>query len=314
MSSPADEYDDLDEYLEDPSKLDREEKSRTGSISSKDDSIKKPANDSAGARKEQNTDPEVAEMIEELQSQFQGLMTSEVEEADKEAVNSFKNLLGVLEKASVPHSPPEGQVNNDKKAEKPTSENKEDFKDIISNTLDRLKENSTNIDSKLEQEKKSQNSDEILSQLFSQLADGSDGLDGDNMDGAILNILNQMSSKEVMYQPMKEMQIEFVKWMEENSSKDEHKDKISTYNKQLDTVNKIIAVYEKADYSNEKYRNEITDLIDALEQLGDSPVNKGFNSGKSNQELNDFAKMLEVEGDENLGNIDKELENTCNTQ
>lgn len=290
MSSNLDDFDDLDDYLDDPSRLDVEEDTDKTDNSNK---RKSGAID----------DPEVAGMVEDLQNEFEQLMKKEGEDADKETMKNFKQLLGALGEAS------EG---NGEKPQGATGQQSAGFKDIVSNTLDRLKENSNKVDTNLEKEKKQHNSDDVLSQLLDQLVDGTG--DEEGMDNAILSMLNQMSSKEVLYQPMKEMQVEFSKWFEDNEDNEEYKEKMETYRKQYDLVEKIVVIYEKEDYNNDKNREEVTELLDQLEQLGDSPVSKGFNNESGNKEMDDLAKMLEIEGDSNLGNLDKDLEDTCKQQ
>lgn len=290
MSSNLDDFDDLDDYLDDPSRLDVEEDTDKTDNSNK---RKSGAID----------DPEVAGMVEDLQNEFEQLMKKEGEDADKETMKNFKQLLGALGEAG------EGNGENPQGA---TGQQSAGFKDIVSNTLDRLKENSNKVDTNLEKEKKQHNSDDVLSQLLDQLVDGTG--DEEGMDNAILSMLNQMSSKEVLYQPMKEMQVEFSKWFEDNEDNEEYKEKMDTYRKQYDLVEKIVVIYEKEDYNNDKNREEVTELLDRLEQLGDSPVSKGFNNESGNKEMDDLAKMLEIEGDSNLGNLDKDLEDTCKQQ
>lgn len=290
MSSNLDDFDDLDDYLDDPSRLDVEEDTDKTDNSNK---RKSGAID----------DPEVAGMVEDLQNEFEQLMKKEGEDADKETMKNFKQLLGALGEAG------EG---NGEKPQGATGQQSAGFKDIVSNTLDRLKENSNKVDTNLEKEKKQHNSDDVLSRLLDQLVDGTG--DEEGMDNAILSMLNQMSSKEVLYQPMKEMQVEFSKWFEDNEDNEEYKEKMETYRKQYDLVEKIVVIYEKEDYNNDKNREEVTELLDQLEQLGDSPVSKGFNNESGNKEMDDLAKMLEIEGDSNLGNLDKDLEDTCKQQ
>ncbi|CDO94315.1 unnamed protein product [Kluyveromyces dobzhanskii CBS 2104] len=299
----VDEFDDLDDYLEDPRKLDEPE-------------TREPISDNAAGNKDNsdalNEDPEVVEMMEDLQKQFNELMQQEGDGADKEMVQNFETLLNVLGDASK---------EKDQSSVKHVQEqlkSGDGFKNIISNTLDRLKENSSKVDETLEEEKKNQNSDDVLSQLLDQLVengdgDGTDGADGEGMDNAILKMLSQMSSKEVLYQPMKQMQTEFTEWLELHEEDLEHKGMIETYRKQYTLVNQIIDTFEKEDYTNEKYHAEIADSLDELEQLGDSPVAKGSNTG-AGTDMSELAKLLEIQGDENLGNIDKDLEDTCKQQ
>ncbi|AMD19923.1 HCL228Wp [Eremothecium sinecaudum] len=303
MSDQGDDYDDFDDYLEDPSKLDSETSQGADEIGDNSNNNGKSSN------KTVNENPEMAGIINELQSDFQALLKTDNGSNEQDS-EKFNNLLGTLGAAASSPQIPEPKGPSASSGKYPPHGK---FRDIVSNTLDRLKEGSAKIDSKIQEEKQSQNPDAILSQLLEQLGDGSVG-DESSMDSTIATILNQMSSKEVMYQPMKEMQHEFTAWMAENGDREEHKENLKNYQQQLSTVNKIVSIYERDDYTNEKYRTEITDLIDTLEQLGDSPINKGFNSTEVNKELDNLAKLMEVEGDENMAHLDKELEDTCKQQ
>ncbi|BAO41911.1 peroxisomal membrane protein import receptor PEX19 [Kluyveromyces marxianus] len=312
LAGTMDEFDDLDDYLEDPSKLDT-----TEDANSKDQVKSNGPGHKGPEPLGNNDDPEVAEMMEDLQKQFEQLMQDGGEGADQEMVKNFESLLNVLGDASKEK---EQKSSNIKKVQDELKNSEGDgFKSIISNTLDRLKESSTKVDETLEEEKKSQNSDDILSQLLDQLVANGDSLDGsgeEGMDNAILKMLSQMSSKEVLYQPMKQMQVEFTEWLKVNevNPDPEHSDKIDDYRKQYLLINKIIGIYESSDYTNEKYHSEIADLLDELEQLGDSPVAKGFNNSEAGNDMSELAKLLEIQGDDNIGEIDKDLEDTCKQQ
>lgn len=308
------EYDELDDLLdEDPSKLDQE------GFEEKDEESKLPSVGVPNERTRQldNEDPEVKEMMNELQKEFENMMKEEGDANKKvEQAENFQQVLQMLGEASKTSS----------NAAEPAAEGEpQGFKTVVSKTLDRLKENGSKVDSNLAKEEKQKNPDNVLSQLLDQLVENGEGEGEEGMDNAILNILNQMASKEVLYQPMKEMHIEFTEWLNDHQDEEEHKDKIDTYKKQYGIVGQIVNIYETDTYTNESYREEVTNLLDELEQLGDSPVGKGFNNnGNGNinskddansNELNDIAKMLEIDGDDkNLRNLDKELADTCKQQ
>lgn len=308
MSSNIDDYDDLDEFLEDPSKLD-EEQANTAAETSK----------SAAAMS--NNNPETASAIEDLQSEFAKLMQEGGDsEENKKTVENFKQLLNVLGEAGsgdpaattgtrqpAGATTDTGAFNGVTGAS--TSGKGAGFKDIVSNTLDRLKENGTKVDTNLMEEKKKGNSDDILSQLLGQLVEG-DADDEEGVENAIKSMLNQMSAKKVLYQPMKEMHVEYTQWMDANSESEEHADKLPVYRQQFELVGRIVTIYERDDYEDSKYRDEVGQLLDELEQLGESPVSKGFGSADSA----DLNKLLEVDGNEDMSNIDKELQDTCKQQ
>lgn len=297
-------YDELDDLLdEDPSKLDDEIMGKTGATAEASAAV------TEGNVSQDSDNPEVKEMMDELQREFVNLMKDgdiANEEKDEQAEN-FKKILGMLGEASKTSGQPSG-----------STVEPQGFKNVVSKTLDRLKENGNKVDSNLAKEEKQKNTDDILSQLLDQLVEngtvgeGKEGEEG--MDNAILSILNQMSSKEVLYQPMKDMQVEYTQWLDDHKEDEDHKEKMDIYKKQYGLVGQIVEVFESDSYTNESHREEITNLLDQLEQLGDSPVSKGFNNGDSN-DLDDITKMLDIDGDDqNLGSLDKELQDTCKQQ
>ncbi|CAB4256978.1 similar to Saccharomyces cerevisiae YDL065C PEX19 Chaperone and import receptor for newly- synthesized class I peroxisomal membrane proteins (PMPs) [Maudiozyma barnettii] len=320
----TEEYDDLDDLLidENPTTLDTETKLDS---ENKNPSQSQGIDSTLKSNESDKNDPQVQQMMTELQSEFANLLKHQenvdgVEgSVDKEAIDNFNNLIGALGKASTAE---EETTTSSKDYSMKNGIDGADFKNVIANTLDRLKESGSNIDSSLKEEKAAeQGSDDVLSQLLNQLVDGTgeeDGIDfnDDGMDNAILNILTQMSSKEVLYTPMKEMKDDFSKWFEENETKDEHQDKMNLYKKQYSLVQELVSLYEREDYDNKLFQNEITNLLDELEQLGDSPVGKGFNNSSVNEGgLDDLAKMLQVDGDDqSMGNIDKDITENCQQQ
>ena len=90
----------------------------------------------------------------------------------------------------------------------------------------------------------------------------------------------------------------------------EHADKMGIYQQQLGLVTRIVAIYEQDDYEDGKFRDQVGQLLDELEQLGDSPVSKGF----SNPEAAELNNLLEINGDDGMANLDKELQDSCKQQ
>ncbi|SCU98533.1 LADA_0H13674g1_1 [Lachancea dasiensis] len=308
MSSNLDEYEDLDDLLEDPSKLDDEPASASSTTAAKDE---------CGSPRTTKTDPEIAGAMEDLQGEFAKLLQNSdagSQEESKRTADGVNQLLKALAEAGSTEKEkeksPSQQLNDDSRGrDRPNG-----FKDVVSNTLDRLKESGTKVDANLREERKKGNSnDDVLSQLLDQLVDGTADDDEEGMENAIQNMLNQMSSKDVLYKPMKEMQTEFVSWMAENADREEHADKIECYRKQVVLVDQIVATYERPDYEDGKFRSEIGSLLDGLEQLGDSPVSKGFNSADATGGP-DLEKLLEVDGEQDMGNLDKQLQDACPQQ
>ncbi|CCH62953.1 hypothetical protein TBLA_0I02970 [Henningerozyma blattae CBS 6284] len=300
------DYDDLDALLdEDPSKI----KPNTGNDDGLDRNVA------------------VENMVNELREEFENMLAEEGKNDSPGKNNSsdakkINDVVGIVEQLGKAGS----ELDSEDKA-------RESYNDIINSTLNKLKKNGNQVDSKVEQENLKQNQsneNDLLSQLLDQFVNGgedndAENGDGEGMDDAILNILNKMSSKEVLYEPMKEMYIEFGEWFANNEEKEEFKDMIPTYRKQYAIVQKITDVYEREDYRNDniEYKEEITVLLDELQELGDSPVDKKKNSnnptpGKSNnqEDLNkELMDIINMEGsDAELGALKNELQEGCAQQ
>ncbi|CCK70185.1 Pex19p KNAG_0D04400 [Huiozyma naganishii CBS 8797] len=309
------EYDDLDALLDDeeeqveevPVSVDGVSASATAAPLAVEENA--PAGDTGGD----------AKTIEGLREEFTNLMSGG--DGQEQATRDFDTVMDSLKAASAGGAVRgEGSVSKDSVGT--------GFQDIVADTLDKLKKSG---DAAPQSQPKSQppqppqgegNPDDVLSQLLSQLVDGSGPaeLGEDGMDGAIWGILNQMSSREVLYEPMREMQADFVRWFDEHGEEPEHAEKIETYKKQRALVDELVAVYDSPGYTNELCRDRVTDLLDELEQLGDSPVSRpqggGIGSGGGGgPDDDDIAKLLEIDGDDaNLGDLDKELADTCKQQ
>lgn len=335
-----DNFDDLDDLLdEDPTKLDEtepEDVQAKGSVCSdggnKKKNVASKGSNDVQVGNESEEDPELKEMMADLQNEFANLMKNSGNENNVKT-EDFNKLMSALEEATkIPRQDIDKESSSfksngtDKGA---LNVNNPGFKNIVSNTLDRLKENGSKVDTSLAEETKesqrsgqNNNIDDILSQLLDQMvasggnesADNQFDLKDGEMDDAITKILDQMTSKEVLYEPMKEMRSEFDTWFQENSENEEHKEKIDIYRRQFNIVSEIVDIYEVKDYDELKHKDRVTELLDELEQLGDSPV-RSANSPLKNGNEEDLMKMLEIDGDDpNLGNLDKELSDGCKQQ
>ena len=352
MSEPMDSevvYDDLDDLLneeeeeeEGKERADNESGIRDAKVARSNVEPETQLSDGKDEGAENGVDRGVSEMMEELQSEFANLLKEQrktekgttdtktaarLQSGDDEAVRDFAKLLGTLKDATA--ATPTSSTPTAAQSETNLGSNGKvgantDFKDVIANTMSRLKESSERIESNLKEEtaaaaaarSASRNSDDILNELINQLSNSSNDFgDVDGMDNAILDILNQMSTKEVLYAPMKEMHQEFVSWFAEHEDNPKFQDRMDDYKKQFQLVGELVAIYEKEDYSNEQYRDQVTEILDKLEQLGDTPVSKDFNSGSSVGGGSDAPGSIKVDGTQpDLKNLDQELADTCTHQ
>ncbi|CAR26549.1 ZYRO0B12408p [Zygosaccharomyces rouxii] len=295
------DYDELDDLLdEDPSKLEEtQEGEQSHEINEKNSGGDEVASGEEG-KDNQNEDPEVKQMIADLEEEFGKLMNQDGlnkgdRGADGKQQENFKQILEMLDEASKdtqkgPESSPNASA---RESGGPTG-----FKNVVSKTLERLKENGSKVDHNIAQE---QDQQDVFTQLLNELTNG-EGAPGsstgeEGVDDAILAILNQMSSKQVLYEPMREMHTEFAKWLDANGSKTNEED-LQKYHRQFELVGRVVQVFERPTYTDDHDRQEVTQLLDQLEQLGDTPVSKAQN----NQDQDEF------------GALDQEMAQNCKQQ
>ena len=89
----------------------------------------------------------------------------------------------------------------------------------------------------------------------------------DNFDHLMEGIVDEMLSKDVLYEPLKELHTQFPAWLQRNTSLPN----IKTYQQQYELLTEIVALFEHSEYSMEKERKRIEDLVNRLQELGNPP-------------------------------------------
>ena len=107
--------------------------------------------------------------------------------------------------------------------------------------------------------------DEIFKQFTTFLKD-QEGEGDDTFKGALDSVVKEIISKDSLYQPMKNLQDEYPKWLEENWQ-DLNDEDLERYNKQLDKVTEICALFEK----DGEPKDEVFELLSQLQELGHPP-------------------------------------------
>lgn len=175
-------------------------------------------------------------------------------EADPESKAQFESLLKEINNVT--------SATASEKSEQPKS-----FKETISATADRLNQSNQEMgDMPL--------GDDMLAGLMEQLSgaggfgEGGEGAFGDMLGG----IMRQLASKEVLYQPLKEMHDNYPKWWDEHGSKVDDKDR-ERLKLQQEIVGKICAKFEDPLYSDESEndRAAVTKLMDEMQETGAPP-------------------------------------------
>ena len=204
--------------------------------------------DPAQAQKPQEPDTSEAateEFSRQLQEQMAALMggMEETPEMKKE----IQALMQELGSAADPGAPL--GTSKDPKAAASTPGVEEPFQDTIRKTMERMQASGEQATAAA----KSDDPGDILAQMMKEMQKG--GLEGAGSDEGfnkmLMGMMEQLTNKEILYEPMKELHDKYPAWIETNKAKT-NADDMKRYMEQQSLVNDIVGRFEKKDYSDDK--------------------------------------------------------------
>ncbi|KAG8737044.1 Peroxisome chaperone and import receptor [Ceratobasidium sp. 414] len=143
------------------------------------------------------------------------------------------------------------------------------FQQTVRQAMDKLKASDANARSGAESETES------FAQLLKQLGEmgGGEGGEGDEgLQGMIENMMGQLMGKEILHEPLVELDAKFPGYFDEHPELSE-KDK-TKFKSQQALVKKIVAVFEQPNYSDDNLEmsKEILELMNQMQELGSPPA------------------------------------------
>ncbi|KAI9487260.1 MAG: Pex19 protein [Benjaminiella poitrasii] len=213
------------------------------------------------------------------------LMGQVGEENNDEMKEAFEKVWASFDKEST--TVPE--ANRD--MPKPSSSSAS-FQETIGKTLNKLKDSSKEIDSSIAEESEDAFMAELMKQMES-LADNGE------FEGVLEGMMSQLMSKELLYEPMKDLCGKYPAWLEAHKE-DTNKAEYEKYKEQHIICQQIVAKYEASNFDekNEAQGKEIMDLMTQMQNLGQPPADL----------LDEMAPGMNLGNPENMPDL-KDLEN-----
>ncbi|KAG7892535.1 hypothetical protein KL935_003124 [Ogataea polymorpha] len=199
-----------------------------------------------------------------------------------------------------------GKQNTGPSSPQPATKN--NFQDVISETINRLKESGEQVDKSIKEE---DGNDELITNLLKSLDLNLDlkGLDGQNggvedVGNLLVEMLEKLSSKNVLYEPLNDLYQKFPAWLEKPENQQD--ENFSKYQQQYAVIREIISTFDLPDHEDKKNKDIINIKLEELQELGMPPK----------ELLNDDLKFLNFGGNSELELDDndipeEELEDTC---
>ncbi|KAF8315010.1 hypothetical protein DL93DRAFT_956661 [Clavulina sp. PMI_390] len=153
----------------------------------------------------------------------------------------------------------------------PAQAKNEAFQDSIRQAMDKLKESEETL--KADAASGSDPLAKILADLnLDNLDLGADGEDP-GMQAMLENMMASLMTKEMLYDPLKELETKYPDFLKENASKLSAEDK-DRYEKQSAKVKEITTVFEQPDYSddNSAFSMKILGLMNEMQSMGSPPT------------------------------------------
>lgn len=187
---------------------------------------------------------------------------------------------------TAPSKPAAKPVPTKETADAAGSKDKPSFQDTINQTMNRLKESKQEIDESV----LSGADEDMMTKLMGELANLGQGDGGLDLANMVNDLLSQIASKEVLYEPMKEMDENFDNWLKENKPKLSSED-YEKYVSQRKATREIVKTFESPDYddNNAEMRKKVTTQMELLQSYGGPP--RELMSGLPDDPLKELGEL-----------------------
>ncbi|KAG0637666.1 Pex19 protein family-domain-containing protein [Tuber brumale] len=245
--SDDDDLDDLDDILDEFQSLPQP----TGKPSTK--------TGDAGAS-DGNRGPSLGSLDDDFARQLQlGMqdLLGEMQDS-KELQDQFEHLVKELNDATA--AP--GTMPSAPSSSRPSDQAAANFQDRIKQTMDRMKSSGAEVDAAVADSE----ADDFLSEMLKQMQGAAgEGESDEDFSSMLLNMMEQLTSKEILYEPMKELNGKYPEWLRNNESKQPAED-LRRYREQYGVVKEIVAKFEEPEYRDES-DNDREFIIDRMQKM-----------------------------------------------
>ena len=244
-------------------------------VPTKAESIPPPPTTSGPGRPEDSASPTNAsdEEAEQFAKQLQDQMASLMGEMDEspETRKQIESMMAELASAAATTEPNAtgqptrsgGGINAPKSkytaAAGTTPNAEENFQETIRKTMERMQvsgeQASTAAAASTEEDP-----DDILAQMLKEMSKAGGSGDPSSSSGGgggeedfskmLLGMMEQLTNKDILYEPMKELQTKFPGWMDKNANKTAADD-LKRYKEQQGLVEEIVGRFERKGYSDD---------------------------------------------------------------
>lgn len=176
----------------------------------------------------------------------------------KELQDQFEHLVKELSDAATSSGQSKATPSSSSAAPKPVPV-PANFQDRIRQTMERMKSSEAEVDAAVADSE----GDDFLAEMLKQMQGaGGEGESDEDFSKMLLTMMEQLTSKEILYEPMRELADKYPEWLRKNEGQQPSED-IEKYREQYGVVKEIVAKFEESGYrdENDKDRDYIIDRM-----------------------------------------------------
>ena len=152
----------------------------------------------------------------------------------------------------------------------------EPFQETITKTMERMQASSDQAEAAAQ----SEGSDDVLAQMFKDMQNGAlpSEEDEEGFNKMLLSMMQQLTNREILYDPMKELHEKFPSWMQKNKANTEADD-MRRYEEQQRLVSEIVRKFDEKEYADSRPEDREF-IVDRMQQASKSApiMNLNINS------------------------------------
>ncbi|ROT41245.1 Pex19-domain-containing protein [Sodiomyces alkalinus F11] len=204
----------------------------------------------------------MAELIGELEKNPE--MQAQFDEVFKEISNAGTGETAADDsKASASAAGPRPSTSDSNRAES-------SFQETIRRTMERMQASGEQATAAATESA----TEDLLAEMMKQLGgDGSGSGNDEDFSKMLMGMMEQLTNKEILYEPMKELDEKFPEWLEKNKDKTPVEE-LKRYEEQRVLVMEIVGKFDETTYSdsNSADREYIVERMQKMQDLGSPPA------------------------------------------
>ncbi|KAI8141451.1 Pex19 protein family-domain-containing protein [Fennellomyces sp. T-0311] len=255
----------LDDVLDDFNTLSTSEKKPAKAEAKQPQQAKQEPKESSGSLDDMFDEDEFSKQLAANMQELMGQL-----DQDKEMKETFEKIWSSFEAGEAGPADP---ANSSSRAvpqpggEQPAAGG-QTFQEKIAQTMNKLKDSSKQVDSSIAEEGVPE--DAFMAEMMRQMESLAENGEFENV---LEGMMQQLMSKELLYEPLKEMAGKYPEWLKENKDKLPQAE-YERYEKQHELCKQVVAKYEASNFDekDEKQSREIMDLMQKMQDLGQPPA------------------------------------------